>query len=275
MPSKFLGCSDVLVLGGSISTQADDQVMPAIERRPITVVVMADQLVLQLTRAYGHPAAQTRRMDDLAARSMRFDAVHRNSPHCEPCNFACTSGQLISRIAAYDIMPIDMLAEGLDLHGLDPSSRRASDGIEANCVALTWQGVHRARRVYLANIDDFDSKVGVVIQASADVSKLDRAIFIAKADHDNMLGERTKVAIEAPDVDAATAFAKGIANRWNRKRLRNDVIPTHGSRRVFCAAMNFGAGQLWECNPLRDASAECIRSRRSWAVAARHYRYAV
>ena len=70
--------------------------------RPNIVVVMADQLAPQWTGAYGHAVAKTPHMDALAARGMRFDAAYCNSPLCAPSRFAFMSGQLISRIAAYD-----------------------------------------------------------------------------------------------------------------------------------------------------------------------------
>nr|WP_306121226.1 choline-sulfatase [Roseovarius sp. MMSF_3359] len=70
--------------------------------RPNIVVVMADQLAPQWTGAYGHAVARTPHMDALAARGMRFDAAYCNSPLCAPSRFAFMSGQLISRIAAYD-----------------------------------------------------------------------------------------------------------------------------------------------------------------------------
>lgn len=66
------------------------------------VVVMADQLAPHFTGAYGHRAAKTPHLDALAARGMRFDAAYCNSPLCAPSRFAFMSGQLISRIAAYD-----------------------------------------------------------------------------------------------------------------------------------------------------------------------------
>jgi len=63
---------------------------------------MADQLAPHFTGAYGHGTARTPHLDALAARGMRFDAAYCNSPLCAPSRFAFMSGQLISRIAAYD-----------------------------------------------------------------------------------------------------------------------------------------------------------------------------
>ena len=71
-------------------------------RTPNIVVIMADQLAPQFTGAYGHPVANTPHMDALAARGMRFDAAYCNSPLCAPSRAAFMSGQLISRIGAYD-----------------------------------------------------------------------------------------------------------------------------------------------------------------------------
>ncbi|WP_317056677.1 choline-sulfatase [Roseovarius rhodophyticola] len=69
---------------------------------PNIVVIMADQLAPHFTGAYGHPIAKTPHLDALAARGVRFDAAYCNSPLCAPSRFAFMSGQLISRIAAYD-----------------------------------------------------------------------------------------------------------------------------------------------------------------------------
>ena len=71
-------------------------------RRPNIVVVMADQLAPQFLGAYGHGVVRSPHIDALAARGMRFDAAYTNSPLCAPARFAFMSGQLISRIAAYD-----------------------------------------------------------------------------------------------------------------------------------------------------------------------------
>ena len=70
--------------------------------QPNIVAIMADQLAPQFTGAYGHPNAKTPLFDALTKRSMRFNAAHCNSPLCAPSQFSFMSGQLISRIAAYD-----------------------------------------------------------------------------------------------------------------------------------------------------------------------------
>ena len=72
------------------------------ERLPNIVVVMADQLAPHFVGAYGNPVAKTPHIDALAARGMRFDAAYCNSPLCAPSRFSFMSGQLVSRIAAYD-----------------------------------------------------------------------------------------------------------------------------------------------------------------------------
>ena len=70
--------------------------------QPNIVVIMADQLAPHFTGAYGHRIVRTPHIDALAHRGMRFDAAYCNSPLCAPSRFAFMSGQLISRIAAYD-----------------------------------------------------------------------------------------------------------------------------------------------------------------------------
>lgn len=71
-------------------------------KSPNIIVIMADQLAPHFCGAYGHPVAKTPHIDALASRGMRFDAAYCNSPLCAPSRFSFMSGQLISRIAAYD-----------------------------------------------------------------------------------------------------------------------------------------------------------------------------
>ena len=70
--------------------------------RPDIVVLMADQLAPHFIGAYGHATVKTPHIDALAERGMRFDSAYCNSPLCAPSRFAFMSGQLVSRIAAYD-----------------------------------------------------------------------------------------------------------------------------------------------------------------------------
>jgi len=70
--------------------------------KPNILVIMADQLAPHFTGAYGHPVVKTPHIDALAKSGVRFDAAYCNSPLCAPSRFSFMSGQLISRIAAYD-----------------------------------------------------------------------------------------------------------------------------------------------------------------------------
>lgn len=73
-----------------------------ISRPPNIVLIMADQLAPQFTGAYGHPLVKTPNIDALAQAGARFDAAYCNSPLCAPSRFSFMSGQLVTRIAAYD-----------------------------------------------------------------------------------------------------------------------------------------------------------------------------
>lgn len=71
-------------------------------QKPNIVLIMADQLAPQFTGAYGHPIVKTPCIDALVARGARFDAAYCNAPLCAPSRFSFMSGQLVTRIAAYD-----------------------------------------------------------------------------------------------------------------------------------------------------------------------------
>ncbi|MGI9515345.1 MAG: choline-sulfatase [Anderseniella sp.] len=501
--------------------------------RPNILVIMADQLAPQFTGAYGHDVVTTPHLDALAARGMRFDAAYCNSPLCAPSRFSFMSGQLISRIAAYDnasefratvptfahylkalgyrtclsgkmhfvgpdqkhgfedrvttdIYPSDfawtpdweapderidkwyhnmqtvkesglanatfqidyddevgfaarrwlfdyardkarghsapfaMVASFIHPHDpyvarpewwtlyhdedirmpefvpaledQDPFSRRLMDGIEASYVPLTDEEVRRARRAYFANVSYFDSKVGELVRTLEETGERDNTIVIVTADHGDMLGERglwykmnffehsarvplvmagpgiaagnarnacslvdlmpTLVEIAGGDdsmfgepidgrslmllargepdpVDeaigeycaemtpwpvymirrgalkyihcdpdppqlydlaedpreqtnlagdpryhnAARDFAQEVAERWDSKQLRADVIATQKSRRALHAARQAGAGESWDYNPPSDASRQYVRNHMDWTVAAERYRF--
>ncbi len=69
---------------------------------PNIVLIMADQLAPHFTGAYGHKLVATPHMSALAARGARFDNAYCNAPLCAPSRFSFMSGQLVTRIAAYD-----------------------------------------------------------------------------------------------------------------------------------------------------------------------------
>lgn len=69
---------------------------------PNIVLIMADQLVPQLTGAYGHSVVQTPNLDQLAAEGVRFDAAYSPCPVCAPARAAMMTGQYVSTIGAWD-----------------------------------------------------------------------------------------------------------------------------------------------------------------------------
>lgn len=70
--------------------------------QPNILVLMADQLNPKYLRAYGSAIGQTPNMDRLAQEGVVFDSAYCNSPLCAPARYAWLTGQLPSRIGAYD-----------------------------------------------------------------------------------------------------------------------------------------------------------------------------
>ncbi len=66
------------------------------------VIVMADQLSARAVGAYGNAVVQTPHMDALSEHGVLFENAYCNSPLCAPSRFSMMSGQLPSRIGAYD-----------------------------------------------------------------------------------------------------------------------------------------------------------------------------
>jgi choline-sulfatase len=71
-------------------------------RPPNLLLLMADQLTPRALRAYGGGVAQTPNIDALAKEGVVFDSFYCNSPLCAPSRFSFMTGQLPSRIGAYD-----------------------------------------------------------------------------------------------------------------------------------------------------------------------------
>ena len=70
--------------------------------RPNLLLLMADQLTAHVLRAYGGKVARTPNIDALAAQGVVFESFYCNSPLCAPSRFSLSSGQLPSKIGAYD-----------------------------------------------------------------------------------------------------------------------------------------------------------------------------
>jgi choline-sulfatase len=70
--------------------------------RPNILILMADQLTARALSAYGGTVARTPHIDALAARGVVFESFYCNSPLCAPSRFSFLSGQLPSKIGAYD-----------------------------------------------------------------------------------------------------------------------------------------------------------------------------
>ncbi len=69
--------------------------------RPNILLVMADQLSAPMLSMHGGPAI-TPTIDRLAREGVTFTSAYSNSPLCAPARFAMMSGQLNSKIGAYD-----------------------------------------------------------------------------------------------------------------------------------------------------------------------------
>jgi choline-sulfatase len=77
-----------------------------VTEQPNILLVMADQLSARFLSAYGanpgSTGAHTPNLDRLAGEGVVFESTYCNSPLCAPSRFSMMSGQLNTRIGAYD-----------------------------------------------------------------------------------------------------------------------------------------------------------------------------
>ncbi len=70
--------------------------------RPNFLFIMADQMAGPALPAYGHAIVQAPSLDRLAAEGVLFESAYCNTPLCAPSRASMLTGQLPSRIGAYD-----------------------------------------------------------------------------------------------------------------------------------------------------------------------------
>ncbi|KAK5717608.1 hypothetical protein LTR17_015961 [Elasticomyces elasticus] len=76
---------------------------PLFPAQPNILYIMADQLAAPQLKIYNkNSQIKTPNLDKLAERSVVFDSAYCNSPLCAPSRMAMITGQLPSKIAAYD-----------------------------------------------------------------------------------------------------------------------------------------------------------------------------
>ena len=73
-----------------------------VERKPNILLVQADQLTATALAAYGNAVCHTPNIDRMAEEGVVFEQAYCNFPLCAPSRFSMMTGQLASRIGAFD-----------------------------------------------------------------------------------------------------------------------------------------------------------------------------
>jgi choline-sulfatase len=73
-----------------------------VNKKPNILYVMFDQLAPQSLPMYGHPLVQAPHLQKLTSEGVLFENAYCNFPICAPSRFSMMSGQLASKIGAYD-----------------------------------------------------------------------------------------------------------------------------------------------------------------------------
>lgn len=71
-------------------------------KQPNILFIMFDQMAAPALPCYGHPVVKAPHISKLAREGVIFENAYCNSPLCAPSRFSMMSGQLPSRIGAYD-----------------------------------------------------------------------------------------------------------------------------------------------------------------------------
>lgn len=71
-------------------------------KQPNILLIITDQLAAPALPVYGHPAVKTPHISALAEGGVVFESAYCNSPLCAPSRASMMTGQLPSRIGAYD-----------------------------------------------------------------------------------------------------------------------------------------------------------------------------
>jgi len=92
--------------------------------KPNILLITCDQMVAQLTGAYGHPVVQTPNLNRLVEEGVRFDNAYTSCPICVPARSSLKTGKYVSRIGCYDngaMFPADQptLCHYLSIAGYD------------------------------------------------------------------------------------------------------------------------------------------------------------
>jgi choline-sulfatase len=66
------------------------------------LMVICDQMVAQLSGAYGHPVVQTPNLDSLVKEGVRFDNAYTSCPICSPARQSLLTGKYASNLDCYD-----------------------------------------------------------------------------------------------------------------------------------------------------------------------------
>ncbi|WP_036230410.1 choline-sulfatase [Marinobacterium jannaschii] len=71
-------------------------------KQPNILFIMADQMAAPVLSIYGGKTARTPNLDAMAERGVVFESAYCNSPLCAPSRYVLMSGQLPSKIGAWD-----------------------------------------------------------------------------------------------------------------------------------------------------------------------------